>query len=1059
MPATIQGVVFDDLNGNGIFDLGEPGIPNVFVTLQNPNGICTTTVTNIAGAYIFSGLTVPGIYTIYETVQNPGGICPPTTFTQPIGFTTSTTPRVGTVTVSQTDINNSRIFTNQNFGHQDILVSWDCAPNGLQVAGVPTSNMFLVNLVTGESTNLGLINPPGPYNSIGFNVIDNSIWGTTSASSSSIVRINPDLTTSILSIPNLPALPYVVGDVDLNGHLYLYSPNTDSRFYVIDVNPNSSTYLKLVDPSLGFTLDTAPFGTPIPTDPDIFDWAFDPFDNQLYGIVDTGISGQVVRIDPLTGATTLLTTTGLPGGSLYGAVFFDSQGFLYGINNNTGTVYRITLGAANANAAFFSNSAASTNNDGARCPFALLNLLEVIKSVDQSFATIGDILTYTLVVTNVGNVLDATNVILTDAIPVGTTFIPGSVTVNGSPTPADPAIGIQLGNISPQNSTTVTFQVQIGNTPPNTITNIGSVAADNAAPTSSNQVITQVNNASLSSVKTVNQAIADIGDILTYTITLTNTGNVTASNVVFTDPIPNGTTFVSNSVTVNGASLPGANPAVGFTISSIPPGASTTVTFQVTVTSIPNPNPTINIATTTFEYPVDPNLPPVPGESTTPPVPTQVNNASLSSVKTVNQAIADIGDILTYTITLTNTGNVTASNVVFTDPIPNGTTFVSNSVTVNGASLPGANPAVGFTISSIPPGASTTVTFQVTVTSIPNPNPTINIATTTFEYPVDPNLPPVPGESTTPPVPTQVNNASLSSVKTVNQAIADIGDILTYTITLTNTGNVTASNVVFTDPIPNGTTFVSNSVTVNGASLPGANPAVGFTISSIPPGASTTVTFQVTVTSIPNPNPTINIATTTFEYPVDPNLPPVPGESTTPPVPTQINNASINIVKQVDQITANVGDILTYTLTLTNTGNIPALNVQVKDTVPLGTTFVTSSVTINDVSNPSSNPNNIIFITSINPKEIVTIKFRVTIDFVPPTGHIDNTALVTFYYIPIPNQPPVIITTPSNTVTTVVPPEVSINLCPLINYFNHKYHKICCVNHECHKLIRRNKQI
>ncbi|PDY01206.1 hypothetical protein COM66_28030, partial [Bacillus cereus] len=86
-----------------------------------------------------------------------------------------------------------------------------------------------------------------------------------------------------------------------------------------------------------------------------------------------------------------------------------------------------------------------------------------------------------------------------------------------------------------------------------------------------------------------------MGDVLTYTVTLTNTGNVPADNTLFTDPIPNGTPFVPNSVTRDGAPLPGADPTVGFTVGSIAPGASVTVSFQVTVTSIPVPNPAVNI--------------------------------------------------------------------------------------------------------------------------------------------------------------------------------------------------------------------------------------------------------------------------------------------------------------------------------------------------------------------------------------------------------------------------------------------------------------------------------
>ncbi|MES5955951.1 hypothetical protein QCI42_21660 [Bacillus fungorum] len=899
---------------------------------------------------------------------------------------------------------------------------WPCSADGLQVAGNPNSSMFDINLVTGASTNLGLIQPHGPYNAIGFSVLDNTLWGAALNVPSGIARINTDLTTFITTIPNLPnpAGGWVVGDVDLNGHLYLFRPNFNNRFYVVDVNSASPTYLQLVDPTTGFTLDTAPFGTPIPADPVIFDWAFNPIDNQLYGVVDTGPSGQVRQINPITGAVTNIPTVGLPGGSFYGAVFFDAQGILYAINNNTGNVYRITLSGGTASAILFSTSAASNNNDGARCPLALINLLTVTKSVDQAIASPGSTLTYTMIITNESSVLTADNVIFTDPIPIGTTFVPGSVTVNAVPTAGDPSVGIPLGNIAPSTSVTVTFQVLIGAAPPSDILNTATITADNSAPATSNQVVTTVNQASLVSIKTVSDAFADIGDVLTYNIALVNTGNISADNTLFTDPIPNGFTFIPNSVTVNGAPLPGADPAIGFTVGSIPPGGFSTVSFQVTVTSIPVPNPAVNIATTTFQYTVNPNLPPVPGTSTSNPATTQVNNAALTSVKTVNHAFANIGDVLTYTVTLTNTGNVPADNTLFTDPIPNGTTFVPNSVTVDGAPLPGADPAVGFTVGSVPPGASVTVSFQVTVTSIPVPNPAVNIATTTFQYTVNPNLPPVSGTSTSNPATTQVNNAALTSVKTVNHAFANIGDVLTYTVTLTNTGNVPADNTLFTDPIPNGTTFVPNSVTVNGAPLPGADPAVGFTVGSIPPGASVTVSFQVTVTSIPVPNPAVNIATTTFQYTVNPNLPPVPGTSTSNPATTQVNNAALTSVKTVNHAFANIGDVLTYTVTLTNTGNVPADNTLFTDPIPNGTTFVPNSVTVNGAPLPGADPAVGFTVGSIPPGASVTVSFQVTVTSIPVPNPAVNIATTTFQYTVNPNLPPVPGTSTSNPATTQV---------------------------------------
>ena len=195
---------------------------------------------------------------------------------------------------------------------------------------------------------------------------------------------------------------------------------------------------------------------------------------------------------------------------------------------------------------------------------------------------------------------------------------------------------------------------------------------------------------------------------------------------------------------------------------------------------------------------------------------------------------ADVGDKITYAFTVTNTGNVTLTNVTVTDP----------KVTV-----------VGGPIASLAPGASNNTTFTATYTLTQadlNTGSVVNLATVTGTKPGGGTVTGTGGTTVSLP---QSPAIALAKAGTLNMTVvapadrADVGDKITYAFTVTNTGNVTLTNVTVTDP----------KVTV-----------VGGPIASLAPGASDNSTFTATYTLTQadlNTGSVVNLATVTGTKP------------------------------------------------------------------------------------------------------------------------------------------------------------------------------------------------
>ena len=248
------------------------------------------------------------------------------------------------------------------------------------------------------------------------------------------------------------------------------------------------------------------------------------------------------------------------------------------------------------------------------------------------------------------------------------------------------------------------------------------------------------------------------------------------------------------------------------------------------------------------------------------------------------------GETIHYTLTVTNTGNQTLENVEITDTL-NAAGTISN---IQGADSKQDGKVTIFTISSLAPKAEATITYDYVVQEADKGNTISNAAVGTPANPEDPDGE-KPGDNTDNPVENPklevkkdiVSITAADGTQKDKAGKADLNDIITYSVTVTNTGNMKLTNVKITD------------------SLEGIQLAEGqsFDLGILEAGEAKTVTYTYQVKESDLGKSILNTATATGDVPENPADTPKPEGKDEKEVPTEDPaNCSITVTKRLTNI-------------------------------------------------------------------------------------------------------------------------------------------------------------